>query len=93
MTEHFQFRHLWVLLPGLPIHLWNAGALRAIGDSLGKFLSLDLTSLESTSRKMGRVLVEMDIHGGLPEVLDIEWRGRHITETGLSRDFVSLQPV
>jgi hypothetical protein len=44
LTKHFQFRHLWVLLPGLPIHLWNAGALRAIGDSLGKFISLTSSS-------------------------------------------------
>ena len=29
---------------------------------------------------MGRVLVEMDIHGGLPEVLGIEWRGRHLSQ-------------
>jgi hypothetical protein len=26
---------------------------------------------------MGRILVEIDIHEGLSEILDIEWRGRH----------------
>jgi hypothetical protein len=36
VTEHFQFCHLWVLLSGLPMHLWNEGALRAIGEALGK---------------------------------------------------------
>jgi hypothetical protein len=60
--DYFQFRHLWVLLPGLPLYLWNAGALRAIGDSLGKFIALDSKSLTAPVRKMGRVLVEMDIH-------------------------------
>jgi len=34
-TDYFTHRHLWVLLPGLPLHLWNEGALRAIGNSLG----------------------------------------------------------
>jgi hypothetical protein len=27
-------------------------------------------------RKVGKVLVELDIHDGLPEAIDIEWRGR-----------------
>jgi hypothetical protein len=40
-TDYFQLRHIWVLLPGLPLHLWNAGALRAIGDSLGRYIALD----------------------------------------------------
>jgi hypothetical protein len=44
-TDYFQLRHLWVLLPGLPLQLWNEGALRAIGNSLGKFISLDTQSL------------------------------------------------
>jgi hypothetical protein len=65
-TEHFQFRHLWVLLSGLPIHLWNEGALWAIGDSLGKFIALDSQTLVTPTRKIGRILVELDIHCGLP---------------------------
>jgi hypothetical protein len=75
-TDFFQLRHLWVLLPGLPLHLWNEGALRAIGNALGKFITLDSQSLNSPLRKMGRVLVEIDITAGLPEKLEIEWRGR-----------------
>jgi len=31
-------------------------------------------------RKMDRVLVEMDIFCGLSETLEIEWRGRKITQ-------------
>jgi hypothetical protein len=69
MTEHFQLRHLWVLLSGLPMHLWNEGALRAIGDALGRFITLDYPTLENSARKVGRILVEVDIHGGLPEVV------------------------
>jgi hypothetical protein len=80
-TNYFQHMHLWVLLPGLPLFLWNEGALRAIGDSLGKFIAIDPQSLTGPMRKMGRVLVEMDICAGLPEILEIEWRGRKIAQT------------
>jgi hypothetical protein len=76
-TEYFHYRHLWVLLSGLlPLHLWNEGAMRAIGDALGRYITLDSSTLENTVRKVGRVLVEIDIHGGLLEELVIEWRGR-----------------
>jgi hypothetical protein len=71
-TEHFQYRHLWILLPGFPLHMWNEGALRAIGDALGRFIMLDISIMEKSVRKVGRILVEVDIHGGLPEELVIE---------------------
>jgi hypothetical protein len=77
-TDYFQHRHLWVLLPGLPLFLWNEGALKAIGDSLGTFIVVDPQSLSGPVRKMGRVLVAMDICAGLPEILEIEWRGRKL---------------
>jgi hypothetical protein len=79
-TDYFQYRHLWVLLPGLPLYLWNEGALRAIGNSLGKFISLDSKFQSDPGRKIGKVLVEMDIYSGLPETLEIEWRGRRIAQ-------------
>jgi hypothetical protein len=34
--------------------------------------------LASPARKTGRLMVEIDLNEGLPEVLDIEWRGHHI---------------
>jgi hypothetical protein len=75
-TEYFQHRHLWVLLPGLPLHLWNDESLKAIGNSIGQFISLDTQSQKSPSRKMGKILVAIDITAGLPAKLDIVWRGR-----------------
>jgi hypothetical protein len=53
-TEHFQLRHLWVLLPGLPLHLWNEGALRAIGDTLGKFISLESKLFTDPEQENGK---------------------------------------
>jgi hypothetical protein len=77
VTEYFQHSHLWVLLPALPLHFWNEGALMVVGNSLGRFISLDTMTMESPARKVGRILVEIDIHEGLMEMIDIEWRGRH----------------
>jgi hypothetical protein len=38
--EYFHLRHLWVLLPGLPLHLWNEKSLEAIGNALIALLKL-----------------------------------------------------
>jgi hypothetical protein len=80
VTEYFSFRHFWVLLPGLPLHLQNEGVMQAIGNSLGKFIMLDRASLSAASRKVGRILVELDIHLRLSESIEIEWRGRRILQ-------------
>jgi hypothetical protein len=52
------------------------GALAAIGYSLGRFIMIDKENLSVASRKVVRVLVEMDMHLGLSETLEIEWRGK-----------------
>jgi hypothetical protein len=39
--EYFQLRHLWVLLFGLLLNLWNEKALTAIGNALGRFIHVD----------------------------------------------------
>ena len=64
-TENFQLRHLWVLLLSLPIHVWNKGAMKAIGDALGRFITLDESNLVNSARKFGWIIVEFDIHNGL----------------------------
>jgi hypothetical protein len=79
-TEYFSLRHIWVLLPGLPLYLWNEGALTAIGESLGKFIMIDKVNLLATTIKVGRVLVEMDIHLGLSETIEIEWKGKRFLQ-------------
>jgi len=77
-TEYFSLRHIWVLLPDMPLYLRNEGALSAIGDTLGKFIMTDRENIVAASTKVGRVLVEMVVHHGLPTTLEIEWRGRCI---------------
>jgi hypothetical protein len=80
-TKYFSFCHFWVLLSGLPLFFWNEGALLGIGNALGKFLMVDRVNLGASSRKVCKVLVEMDIHQGLSETLDIEWRGLHFRQS------------
>jgi hypothetical protein len=80
--DYFRHRHLWVLLPGLPLYLWNEKSLVAIGNSLGRFISVDPKSLVGPDKKMARILVELDLHEGLLETLDIDWRG-HLTRQKL----------
>ena len=74
-TEYFSYCHLWVLLPILPLQLWNIKALEAIGSVLGCFIKVDEEALQSLKKRMEKVLVEVDIHVGLLETLEIEWRG------------------
>jgi hypothetical protein len=78
--EYFQLRHFWVLLPGLPLNLWNKKALAAIGNALGRFIAMDESLLCASDRKLARVLVEVDIHSGLLETLDIQWRDQYFTQ-------------
>jgi hypothetical protein len=74
-TEYFLVRHIWVLLPELPLYLWNEGAWTTIGNNLGNFIMVDKNILESKSRKVPKVLVEMDVHLGMSTTMEVEWRG------------------
>jgi hypothetical protein len=48
--DYFIHRHLWVLLPGLPLHLWNQKSLESIGNALGR-LHLCGASISSKLRQ------------------------------------------
>lgn len=80
VNDYFQYRHLWVLVPGLPLNLWNEKALTAIGNALGRFIKVDEHALSAPERRMGKILVAVDIHSGLLETIDIQWRGHTICQ-------------
>jgi hypothetical protein len=46
----------------------------AIGNTLGRFIGVDEQALGAPDRKLGRVLVEVDVHSSLLETLEIQWR-------------------
>jgi hypothetical protein len=54
-----------VLFPGLPLCLWNEKAFKAVGNNLGKFVSVDSNALVEPVKKVENVLVELDIYEGL----------------------------
>jgi hypothetical protein len=72
-TEYFHLRHVCVLLPALPLQFWNKDALFAIGNSLGTYMEIEPDLLSSPVRKIGKILVELDVHKGLPKILEIVW--------------------
>jgi hypothetical protein len=57
----------------LPLHLWDAKDLEAIGNSLGRFIIIDKEAITEPVKKVAKVLVELDIHEGLLESIDVEW--------------------
>jgi hypothetical protein len=63
-----------VLLPGLPLQLWNKRALEALGNDLGRFIAVDEQALKSPDKRLCKVLVEINLHAGLSETIEIEWR-------------------
>jgi hypothetical protein len=60
--------------------LWNFKVLEAIGNELGRFINVDELSLQSSDKGMAKVLVEVDIHAGLLETLEIIWRGHILVQ-------------
>jgi hypothetical protein len=73
--DYFQLRHLWVLLPGLPLQWWNKWALVEIANRLMWFLSMDEESILASEKHLCRVPMEIDIHASLLEEIELEWRG------------------
>jgi hypothetical protein len=64
-----------VLLPRCPLILWSLEAFKEIGNALGKFIYVDPKLLTGSDRRVGKLLVEVDLFGGLPNEIDIGWRG------------------
>jgi hypothetical protein len=73
--EYVSHRHIWVLLPDLPLNLWNRTALKAIGNLLGRFLKVDEACRLSSDKRLAQILVELDLHVGLMKVIEFEWCG------------------
>jgi len=71
--EYFSHRHVWVLLPGLPLKLWNKNTLMAIGNVLDCFLKVDERGIHTPDKHMEHVLIDLDLHAGLMDSLELEW--------------------
>lgn len=75
LVERMRIRHLWVALWGFPIHLWSHKVLMDVGNLLGKSVFMEDTMLLGMDKCCAKILVEIDISHGLPDTVDIVWKG------------------
>ena len=71
LKEKINKRHLWVLLPQLPFPLWSKSILEGIGNTIGRFVSVEDDFLQVYDKRIARILVEMDISRGLPAEVEL----------------------
>ena len=69
--ERVKKRHLWVLLPSLPLPLWNREVMEGIGNTIGRFVAVEDDFLHSYDKRMAKILVEMDLTTRLPAEIEI----------------------
>ena len=76
LRERITKRHLWVLLPHLPFPLWNRQILEGIGDTIGRFISVEDDFHLIFDKRVAKILVELDISRGLPTEVEILCKDR-----------------
>jgi len=69
--KYFIHFHVWVLLLGLPLNLWNKNALMEIENLLDFFIKVDERGLHAPNKHMTHVLVELDLHANLINSLEL----------------------
>ena len=69
-SDSMQQSPMWVKLPSLLMEFWSVQAIIVNGDLLRKIILVD-DCLMSDHRSMARVLIDLDVHGGLYESLDL----------------------
>jgi hypothetical protein len=64
-----------VRLSGLPTELWTKEGFRLLGNTMGTFLGIDMSFLETKKMSVARILVFLNIRKGLAEEINLTWRG------------------
>ena len=62
---------VWVRLPNLPMHCWNPNLLKAIGNTLGRYIDMASPKDQYT---YARICVEVDLEVALPEAIKLTVR-------------------
>jgi len=65
------FAPVWIRLPRLPLPFFNPSMLKAIGDSLGRFLCADKHTLHMNHPMAARICLEVDITVDLPKSIQL----------------------
>ena len=65
---------VWIRLIDLPLHFWITRSLEAIGNSIVKFLKIDIDREKSGLATYSRICVEAYLSKGLPEKILFIWK-------------------
>ena len=71
LRERISKRHLWVLLLHLPFPLWSRQILEGIGNTIGRFISVEDDFHLVYDKRVAKILVELDISRGLPAKVEV----------------------
>ncbi|KAF5207311.1 zinc ion binding / nucleic acid binding protein [Thalictrum thalictroides] len=63
---------VWVELPDLPLDLFHHALLESIGQNIGKFLSIDKSTLCYTRPNTAKICVEMNLQEDMPDSIWLE---------------------
>lgn len=66
---------VWIALPRLPERYWFPEFLLAIGNSVGKFIHVDLPTVTLARPSVARICVEVDLSTDLPAEIGIKYKG------------------
>ena len=64
---------IWIRLLDLPMHFLSISTLRAIGDSIGRSIKIDVERVDSGLATFSCICVEVDLSKGLPEKFILRW--------------------
>ena len=75
-TKNLDKRHLWLLLPVLPLQFWTRDILVNLVNHVGKLIFINPSMLWEGERTLEKVLVEFKMGDGLPDGVNIIWGGK-----------------
>ncbi|XP_042005569.1 uncharacterized protein LOC121754260 [Salvia splendens] len=70
---------IWCNILALPVHLFEESSLVAIGEMLGKPVQVDRATITRSRVSFARICVEVDLSRPIPEEIDIDIAGKHVT--------------
>ena len=73
--ERYDLLPIWVKLPNLPFEYWYVDFFKLVANTLGTYLEVDLSFLQSGICSLGKVLVLLDLSNGLAADILIKMGG------------------
>jgi hypothetical protein len=73
--ETFKKVSVWLRLYSLPLDYWLPSTFEAIGNKLGKYISITKATLKGRYTSYTRICIDMDVSGALTEVVSVRKTG------------------